>query len=157
MLGHRGTLYFVAATPAEGLELWQSDGTAAGTFLHTDIAPGPTSSEPQDLTVAGNKLYFSAFTEDHGRELWALDLPAAGDVNADGAFTATDDAQRFFAASAAATSPASPSTARSPSSDAPTSTRTSTSTPPTSPTSNACPSRTEQSTPPLSQGGGRGG
>ena len=36
-----------------GQELWRTDGTPAGTFPVRDIAPGPASSDPQQLTAAG--------------------------------------------------------------------------------------------------------
>src|SRR5262249_45599516 len=45
-----GTLFFVAASPDIGTELWKSDGTAAGTTLVKDINPGSASSTPLLLT-----------------------------------------------------------------------------------------------------------
>jgi ELWxxDGT repeat protein len=54
-LGHPvafdGRVYFSAARPAEGEELWSSDGTAAGTMLVTDISPGSSPSFPRELTA----------------------------------------------------------------------------------------------------------
>jgi ELWxxDGT repeat protein len=35
-----GTLFFSAYTAADGIELWKSDGTTAGTTLVKDIFPG---------------------------------------------------------------------------------------------------------------------
>ena len=35
-----GTLFFIADDGADGMELWKSDGTAAGTVLVKDISPG---------------------------------------------------------------------------------------------------------------------
>ena len=42
-----GTLYFAADDGTNSLELWKSDGTAAGTVLVKDIAPGPSGSGPR--------------------------------------------------------------------------------------------------------------
>src|SRR5690606_3409468 len=39
-------LLFTGGTAAEGLELWRSDGTAAGTVLLKDIRPGADSAAP---------------------------------------------------------------------------------------------------------------
>lgn len=71
ILGDR--LYFRAWDPAHGLELWRTDGTAAGTVLVRDLAPGPVSGDPQGLVAAGGRLWFSALDPDHGRELWTSD------------------------------------------------------------------------------------
>jgi ELWxxDGT repeat protein len=74
-----GKLYFAATDGEHGLELWQSDGTAAGTVLVADLRPGPISSGPEQLVLvgdaAGDKLFFTADDGVHGRELWELPLP----------------------------------------------------------------------------------
>lgn len=62
--------YFAWPTQGEGIELWRSDGTIAGTRLVADLAPGVRSSNPSDLTELGDRLYFSAWTPGEGRELW---------------------------------------------------------------------------------------
>ena len=64
------------------MELWSSDGTAAGTVLVADIAAGPASSSPRDLTVVEHRLFFSADDNVSGRELYeipgvAVQLPEA--------------------------------------------------------------------------------
>lgn len=64
--------YYTGFDADHGWELWQSDGTAAGTRLTADIYPGPQSSNPQELTLAGSRLFFSADSPNIGRELWAL-------------------------------------------------------------------------------------
>jgi hypothetical protein len=56
--------------------LWQSDGTAAGTLLTADIVPGPNSSYPQNLTLAGNQVFFFADDGFHGNELWSAPIGA---------------------------------------------------------------------------------
>lgn len=68
-----GDLFFVANTPEYGLELWRTDGSMAGTRLAADLAPGPASSMPSDLTFCGDLLFFVADGAGQGRELWALD------------------------------------------------------------------------------------
>jgi ELWxxDGT repeat protein len=74
----RDGLFFAAADAAHGNELWRSDGTAAGTQLVTDIATGPSNSNPVELVDAGDKLYFGAYRADLGQELWVVSLaPAA--------------------------------------------------------------------------------
>jgi ELWxxDGT repeat protein len=88
-----GAVFFRAADPDHGTELWRTDGTAQGTRLVADLVPGPGSSDPQGLTAAGGRLYFSAWDEFHGRELWTSDGTAAGtrlvDDVASGAFSST--------------------------------------------------------------------
>lgn len=76
----------VAATPAEGTELWVSDGTEGGTVLLRDLVPGPASSFPLGLVSTGPTVYF---TLDSTNGLWAtrgtaattgpVDLPAGMD------------------------------------------------------------------------------
>lgn len=48
-----GRLLFAAADEAHGMELWSSDGTAAGTALLQDIALGAANSDPAGFTVSG--------------------------------------------------------------------------------------------------------
>jgi len=65
-------VYYSGYDADHGWELWQSDGTAAGTQLTADIYPGPQSSSPLELTLAGNRIFFSADSPNIGSELWAL-------------------------------------------------------------------------------------
>jgi ELWxxDGT repeat protein len=59
-------------------------GAAAGpaarpvASLVDDIAPGPASSDPQDLTAMNGELYFTAWAPRHGRQLWKTNGTAAG-------------------------------------------------------------------------------
>jgi ELWxxDGT repeat protein len=75
-----GTLFFTANDGTSGLELWKSDGTAAGTVLVKDINPGSAGSTPEQLVAVDNTLFFTATTPANGRELWKSDGTAAGTV-----------------------------------------------------------------------------
>lgn len=76
-----GKLYFAGNTADNGVELWVTDGTDAGTNLVKDINPGVAGSMPADrFLVLNNQMYFSAFTSAHGRELWKSDGTTAGTV-----------------------------------------------------------------------------
>jgi ELWxxDGT repeat protein len=48
--------------------------------LVDDIAPGPASSDPQDLTAMNGELFFTAWSPRHGRQLWKTNGRAAGTV-----------------------------------------------------------------------------
>jgi len=69
---------FAAEDPALGLELFRTDGTAAGTWMVSDIVAGAGSSVPDDFSVQDGVLYFSAWTPADGRELWRSDGTFAG-------------------------------------------------------------------------------
>ena len=73
----QGKLYFAAAG-TEGLELWRSDGTAAGTGLVRDIQPGPDGSKIRSFTPTPAELFFTADDGVNGVELWRTDGTAAG-------------------------------------------------------------------------------
>jgi len=73
-----GALYFRAWTKATGMELFRTDGTTSSTVLVADILPGPSSSNPLQLTAHAGRLYFTAEDPIAGRELWSSDGTAAG-------------------------------------------------------------------------------
>src|SRR5215203_2208846 len=76
-----GRLLFFADDGTHGNEPWASDGSAAGTGLVKDVAPGFVSSVPyaySGLTVVGSTAFFHGFTIAHGFELWKSDGTAAG-------------------------------------------------------------------------------
>ena len=84
-----GFIYFTAVgfstPPSSGgytndVELWKSDGTAAGTELLKDIYPGNEGSYPSDFIDIGGTLYFTAYNISSGRELWKTDGTTAGTV-----------------------------------------------------------------------------
>jgi ELWxxDGT repeat protein len=77
-LTRSGNLAFFTTADGAGTELWVSDGTPLGSRRVQDIAPGPRSSYPQELTVVGNRLFFTADDRIHGREIWSSDGTAEG-------------------------------------------------------------------------------
>src|SRR5687768_529708 len=56
-----GVACFQASDPFHGRELWRSDGTEAGTWMVTDLQPGPASSSPDNIIVWGDQLWFGAW------------------------------------------------------------------------------------------------
>jgi ELWxxDGT repeat protein len=86
-----GRVLFTAKDPVNGLEMWESDGTEAGTVLVQDIAPGELGSSPSPAVVAGTHIFFTADDGITGTELWAAPVaeiaPCTGDCNGDGFVT----------------------------------------------------------------------
>lgn len=78
-----GILFFAADNGSDGVELWKSNGTSAGTVLVRDIYPGSffgiNSSNPHQLTNVNGTLFFAA-TSASGTELWKSDGTSAGTV-----------------------------------------------------------------------------
>jgi len=78
-------LVFSADDGASGIELWRSDGTAAGTRRIADIHPGqkgddttpPADSFPNNFRVLRGTLFFSA-NDGYGYELLSSDGTTAG-------------------------------------------------------------------------------
>jgi ELWxxDGT repeat protein len=75
-----GLVYFSATDGSDGRELWESDGTPAGTKMVSDINHGRAGSNPTGFTVVGNQLFFEANDGIHGVELWKSDGTASGTV-----------------------------------------------------------------------------
>jgi ELWxxDGT repeat protein len=69
-----GRLYFGYDDGVHGVELWSSDGSAAGTHFEADLNPGLGSSRPSDYVVSGNDLVFLADDGIHGAVPWRLSL-----------------------------------------------------------------------------------
>jgi large repetitive protein len=65
-----GVLFFPGTSPETGEELWQSDGTVAGTHLVAEIVPGPGSKRLGPFATAGPTVFFVA----GGNELWKNDM-----------------------------------------------------------------------------------
>ncbi len=78
VLGSR--VVFGRDTPESGMELWVTDGTAAGTFALPEVVPGPAGLDPFGLTLVqvGSRVFFEANVPGLGRELWVTDGSAAG-------------------------------------------------------------------------------
>ncbi len=70
---------FAANDGVHGVELWKTDGTAAGTVELADIDPGSLDSNPSDLAVVGGLVYFTAF-DGSGNRLWRTDGSASGTI-----------------------------------------------------------------------------
>ncbi len=67
-----GSVWFAAGDDEHGVELWRTDGTAAGTRLARDIDPGEWSSQPLDLVATDDFLFFSAYHPQYGAEPWRI-------------------------------------------------------------------------------------
>ena len=78
--GRRALLFFTAITPANGTELWVSNGTATGTVMVKDIRVGSLSSSPSELTCCNGRVFFRAFNSTSGHELYVSDGTPAGTV-----------------------------------------------------------------------------
>jgi ELWxxDGT repeat protein len=74
-----GSVNFFAASDAlHGVELWRSDGTAGGTYMVSDIAPGLPGSNPVYLTAVNGLVFFAANDGIDGTELWCSDGSTEG-------------------------------------------------------------------------------
>jgi len=73
-----GHTFFSANDTVSGFELWKTDGTASGTTLVKDIAPGAQNSWPRYLVPVNGKLFFSAKDPINGFRLWESDGTAIG-------------------------------------------------------------------------------
>jgi ELWxxDGT repeat protein len=83
------TLFFAGNDGVHGVELWKSDGSAAGTVLVKDIWPGTSSAFPwstsltwfsQTFVNVGGTLFFVARDGVHDYEVWKSNGTAAGTV-----------------------------------------------------------------------------
>ncbi len=84
MTNVNGTLYFSAHGNLStgglgGVQLWKSNGTAAGTVMVSEALAQLGDSSPSGLTNLNGKLIFSATGAD-GHELWTSDGTAAGTI-----------------------------------------------------------------------------
>ncbi len=80
-VGGKTVVFFSADDGPDGIALWQSDGTTAGTTLFKDGNNKPVTA-PSNLHVVKitgvDTLFFSATDSSHGRELWKSDGTAGG-------------------------------------------------------------------------------
>jgi ELWxxDGT repeat protein len=86
-----GTLFFSADDGSAGQELWESDGTTAGTVLVKDIVPGSVGSQPTALTNVNGTLFFSARSDTNRRQLWKSAGTAADTLLVKEGFSGQDD------------------------------------------------------------------
>jgi uncharacterized delta-60 repeat protein len=85
-----GTVFFTANNGVNGIELWKSDGSLAGTTMVKDIQVGTGNSNPTNLVNFNGEVYFVANDNIRGVELWKSDGTEAGtvlvrDINANAA------------------------------------------------------------------------
>ncbi len=85
LIHQNGILYLQATDGTNGIELWRSDGTAAGTRLVKDIYPGAGSAfssyyDVRKMISINGTVYFTADDGVSGQELWKTDGTAAGTV-----------------------------------------------------------------------------
>jgi ELWxxDGT repeat protein len=73
-------IYFAADDGVNGVELWKSDGTAAGTIMVKDILKGSAGSNPSQFYLLNNILFFQADNGSSGEELWKSDGTEVGTV-----------------------------------------------------------------------------
>jgi len=70
---------FAADDGSVGRELWRTDGSAAGTTLVRDVAPGPAGSDPSDFVTIPGAVLFRAVL-DGEVALWRTDGTPAGTI-----------------------------------------------------------------------------
>jgi ELWxxDGT repeat protein len=71
-----GKIYFSAYRALDGREPWFTDGTANGTQLLKDLAPG--GSSPSNFIAYNNALYFVAYANNEGYTLYKSNGTSAG-------------------------------------------------------------------------------
>jgi len=73
-----GKALFAANTLSEGFELWQSDGTPAGTTLFKEFVAGASAGNPNNLTAFNGKIVFYANNPAGQWVVWESDGTLAG-------------------------------------------------------------------------------
>ncbi len=91
-----GTVFFAAGSTSSGVELWKSNGTAAGTVQVKDARIGTSGSNPNNLTNVNGTLYFTADNGIGGLELWRSNGTDAGTSPVKDIFTGAFDSNPSF-------------------------------------------------------------
>lgn len=73
---YNGIYYFAGNDGTNGVELWQTDGTAGGTKMLNQIAPSTGSSNINWIFVGNGKVWVAADDGSTGLELFAYDIPS---------------------------------------------------------------------------------
>lgn len=72
------TLFFTANDGVNGVEIWKSDGSEAGTVMVKDVRAGANGSAPVELTAINGTLFFVAGDGTNG--LWKSDGTEIGTI-----------------------------------------------------------------------------
>ncbi|HAO52203.1 TPA: hypothetical protein DCQ85_01915, partial [Candidatus Magasanikbacteria bacterium] len=78
-IDNNGIVYFQATDGVNGVELWKSDNTEAGTVMVKNINVGG-SSFPTSLALSNSILFFRSNDAVYGNELWKSDGTSTGTV-----------------------------------------------------------------------------
>jgi len=71
-------IYFSAYDATNGMELWKSDGTGAGTQMVKDINSGTSSGQPAGFCKIGTDVVFKSSSASGSGKLWKTDGTDAG-------------------------------------------------------------------------------
>ncbi len=74
------TLFFGGYDAANGVELWKTDGTGAGTAIIKDINAGSNSSTPTAFCKLNGEVFFTCIETGSARKLWKTDGTPAGTI-----------------------------------------------------------------------------
>ncbi len=79
---YKNRVFFPALDDVYGMEIWETDGTTAGTKRLTDMYyfnVFQDDSRKENFQIINNYLYFTAATDEYGYEVWKLliDTPVA--------------------------------------------------------------------------------
>ena len=74
-----GTAFFIVDAGSK-VQLWKSNGTAAGTTLVKEVGAAFSQFAPSRLVALGKSVFFPGYDAAHGIELWKSDGTAAGTV-----------------------------------------------------------------------------